>query len=106
MTDIEIVRTLAEFEGIWPEDAASEPFERGDSWCVAVPFSKGTVCQYLRKYTTSYDAVAPVYMKFIDKHGTNQDDIPWRDNWFETTPRQHAEALALEIIASKENRNG
>lgn len=27
MTDIEIVRTLAEFEGIWPEDAASEPFE-------------------------------------------------------------------------------
>lgn len=118
MTDEQVVRTLAEFMGVWPADATGEPFSYGSgTWAVAVPLT-GThnIARHLPAYLTSYDALAPVWRKVM-AHSVEGEaatrnfvttqadgDGEWlsrHTNWFRTcwmtTPRDHAYALAQAI---------
>ena len=97
LTDEIVTRTLAEVMG--------EASPNLDKWI-------GTECFYATNMTplkispflTSYDAIAEVYRKFIDKHGTNHD-LPVGD-WWEHRPRDHAYALAEAILSHKETPDG
>lgn len=80
VTDAEIVRTLAEFMG----------WERAPS---------------NRLVLTSYDAVAEVWQRVQEADPyvvlpAADKGIPY--NWFDHTPREHAEALASAIVEAKQ----
>lgn len=134
MTDIEIVKTLAEFEGLYAPDEAlqiyrgrciSDERELGYGYCGSAPFEvhqtqmndptswvhscvniwRRAYNDSMPDYTTSYDAVAAVW-KRLPIECADATKMFRKMPWYNQTPRQHAEALARAIIASKEQRNG
>lgn len=111
MTDIEIVRTLAEFEGrkLTNKHLKYWWFEPSDGGEPNEPAA----------YLESFDAVVPVWEKLLATNFdafseacrllTGSPDRSWScslSDFIRNTPRQHAESLARAIIASKEQRNG